>query len=235
MFSFKKKKADVLNHWIAFADNFQTSALDFYAGVENELKTRQVPGLDMARVEFAEGGLVSDQRTYLRMIRERLVFDVCAAPFGTSFFFSCRMAEIPSQIKLWQLLFVLFFLGIVHWALRRWLGAWSAATLEAGALILFVCLMRNAVAVGLKDLDAMLIKSPLIGSIYEAWIRKESYYRQDTRLMYIETVPTVVRRYAEEVTSAKGVKLVRQYELAPVLGELYKPVLPRVGLETKPA
>jgi hypothetical protein len=80
---------------------------EFYAAVERELKDREVPGLEIFYVDFAEGGLLSAKREYLRMTRERLVFDICAAPFGTAYFFSCRFAEIPAVIQLWQLLVVL--------------------------------------------------------------------------------------------------------------------------------
>ena len=38
-------------------------------------------------IEFAEGGILSGKRQYLRLRRERLVFDICSAPFGTSWFF----------------------------------------------------------------------------------------------------------------------------------------------------
>ena len=106
--SFKTKKADVLEHWIAFVEGFQLPPSEFYESVERELKNRQIPGMEMSRVEFAEGGILSDKRVYLRMVRERLVFDVCAAPFGTSFFFSCRFAEIPAVVQLWQLLALIF-------------------------------------------------------------------------------------------------------------------------------
>ena len=59
-------------------------------------------------------------------------------------------------------------------------------------------------AMGLKDLDTTLIRTPVIGAIYEAWFRKESYYRVDTRLMYLEIVSGVVKRLAEDATAAKG-------------------------------
>ena len=83
--------------------------------------------------------------------------------------------------------------------------------------------MRNALAMGLKDLDASLIKTPIIGPIYEAWFRKETYYRQDTRLMYCDTVNAVVKAKVEETTGAKGIKLIRYMENCPFLNELYKP------------
>ena len=91
------------------------------------------------------------------------------------------------------------------------------------ALVAAIFIMRNAVAMGLKDLDASLIKTPIIGPIYEAWFRKETYYRQDTRLMYCDTVNAVVKAKVEETTGAKGIKLIRYMENCPLLNELYKP------------
>lgn len=233
MFNFFKKKAEVLDHWIGFVENFQFSSAEFYASVEKELQARQVPGLEMSRVDFAEGGLLSAKRIYLRMLRERLVFDVCAAPFGTRFFFSCRMAEIPAVIQLWQLAVVFAALAGITSLFWKFLGFILGSLLLIVALGFGIYALRNAVAMGLKDLDAALIKSPVFGPIYECWFRRETYYRQDTRLMYLDTVSSVVKHLAEEVTSAKGVKLVRQYEQTPILGELYRPVPPRVETEGK--
>ena len=232
MFGFlKSKKAEVLEHWIAFVEGFQLSSSEFYDSVEAELRVREVPGMEMARVEFAEGSILSDKRLYLRMVRERLVFDVCAAPFGKSFFFSCRFAEIPPVIKLWQLLVVLVsFAAIVIFA-WRFAGLFLGTLLLLATLTLLIYTLRNAVAMGLRDLDAALIKSPIVGPIYELFFRKETYYRHDTRLMYLETVSRVVKRLAEDAVAAKGIKLTRQYEQAPILGELYKPVKP----ESEPA
>ena len=85
---FKTKKGEVLNHWFAPVDGFSYPPLEFYAAVEKELAARKIPSMDISRLEFAEGGVLSDKRIYLRMIRERLTFDVCAAPFGRYYFFS---------------------------------------------------------------------------------------------------------------------------------------------------
>ena len=223
----RTKKAEVLDHWISFAESFQFSSADFYTAVEKELQARQVPGLEISRVDFAEGGLLSDKRVYLRMLRERLVFDVCAAPFGTRFYFSCRMAEIPAVIHLWQLAVIFVALCITTALFWKLLGFTIGSFFLVVSLIALVYMLRNAVAMGLKDLDTALIQSPVVGAIYERWIRKETYYRVDTRIMYLDTVSNVVKKLAEEVTGAKGVKLVRQYEQTPILGELYKPVPPR--------
>jgi hypothetical protein len=227
---FEKSKADVIDHWYALVPGFNSSTKDFYEAVEKELKDRQVPGLEIFHVDFAEGGIMSNKREYLRMTRERLVFDICAAPFGTAYFFSCRFAEIPTVVKLWEFLLFLFglffaaYLGLIIFVkILGVLGFMLYPFLLLASLVAAIYVMRNAVAMGLKDLDASLIKTPVIGPIYEAWFRKETYYRHDTRLMYYETVNAVVKAKVEETSGAKGIKLIRYMENCPMLSELYKP------------
>ena len=104
-------KEQVLNHWYAPVDNFQFATADFYHMLEKQLTDRKVPGLTISRVELGEGGLLSAKREYLRLKRERLVFDICAAPFGTSYFFSFRFVELPLGIKAGEML--IFMVGLV--------------------------------------------------------------------------------------------------------------------------
>lgn len=231
MFSFfKTKQADVMEHWYALVPGFNTSTKEFYAAIEQELKGRQVPGLEIAAVEFAEGGALSSKREYLRMTRERLVFDICAAPFGTAFFFSCRFAQIPAVVRLWELLILviglcaaIFFGLVIFGKIMGLFGLIIFPFFLVGIIAAAIYAMRNAVAMGLNDLDASLIKTPIIGPVYEAWFRTETYYRHDTRLIYCDTVNAVVKAKVEEVTGAKGIKLVQFNAYSPILGELYKP------------
>ena len=231
MFNFFKRKSDVLNHWIAFADGFPTSPVEFYAALERELEERRIPKMEMSRIEFPEGGLLSEKRIYLRMLRERLVFDVCAAPFGSGFFFSCRTAEIPIALKWWHLLFFLFggffLINLVIYLVYRVTGSIVLSLIGTATLFGWaVYSLRNAVALGLQDLDTSLIRIPVIGPLYEVLFRRETYHRIDSRLCYLEAVPSIVKKLAEDTTAAKGVKLTRQYEIAPVLGDLYRPSRP---------
>jgi hypothetical protein len=226
---FRPKKAEVINHWYALIPGFKTPTTEFYAVIEEKLKAREVPGLEMSRVEFAEGGLLSAKRTYLRMTRERLVFDVCSSPFGTSHFFSCRYAEIPAVIKLWQLAITLIGIFVFIGLLWRTFGLIMGTLAIIVAFILGIYFLRNAVAMGLHDVDAMLIKSPVFGPIYERFFRKETYYREDTRLMYHDTVNEIVKAKVEEVTGAKGIKLVRFNEYDPIWSDLYKPRIVNLG------
>jgi hypothetical protein len=61
---------------------------------------------------------------------------------------------------------------------------------------------------------------------------EETYYRQDTRLMYRDTVNDVVKAKVEETTGAKGIKLIRFNECSPILGELYKQTIVSLPKET---
>lgn len=119
---FKSKKDEVLNHWIAFVEQFSISPQEFYEMVEKELATRKIPGLSISRVEYREGGLLSDQRIYLRLLRERLAFDSCVAPFGAGFFFSCRTVYSPVVVRLWHLFMVLCVLNAITFLLLKPLG-----------------------------------------------------------------------------------------------------------------
>src|SRR6188474_2416272 len=89
-------RPEVVSHWHKLLEDQQASALDFYGAVEEELKRRDVPGLQLERVDWREGGVTSAKREYLRIGRERLTFDLCAAPFGTGYFFSWWVAKQKS-------------------------------------------------------------------------------------------------------------------------------------------
>lgn len=218
---FLSPKEQVLTHWYVPVGNFELPTADFYGLVEKELTARKVPSLEISRVEFSEGGLLSSKREYLRLKRERLVFDICAAPFGTGYFFSFRFVELPLGIKPAHLL-VLFITFIVIFSLLATLtgliiGILVFIVLVAGGL----WFLRNAVALGLKDMDAALLKTPVIGPMYELLVRKETYYREDTRLMYLTTVNSITTALVDQVTAAKGIKLVKRFE-RHMKGDLYE-------------
>lgn len=223
----KSSKDEVINHWIGFTEGYTLPPSEFYSTLEEQLAARKIPGLEIARIEYPEGGLLSENRIYMRLIRERLAFDTCAAPFGTGYFFSCRSIYSPPVLKLWHALVMCLLLYVIYRSLARFLGFDFAIIAMAGLIGATALVFRNTVVTGLSDLDALLIKTPVLGPIYERWFRKDTYYRQDARMVYLEAVSGLFRELAEEMTAAKGVKLVRQYERAPILGELYKPVAPR--------
>ena len=49
-------KQVVYKKWLVPLDDFEFSTSDFYQMIEKELAVRKVPGLEITRVEFSEGG-----------------------------------------------------------------------------------------------------------------------------------------------------------------------------------
>jgi hypothetical protein len=227
IFSFKSKEDTVLNHWVAFAQNFNLSSAEFYDAVEKEIASRKYPGLNISRVDYTKGGLLSDKRIYLRMIREQLAFDVCAAPFGEDYFFSCRTISSVPMLNVWHVLLALAFFAAVYAALLKPLGPQFDCIAVVGLALALVVMFRNAVKEEIGFVDTLLLQIPVVASIYGVLFRRETYYREDTRMMYVENVSKIIQAYTDEVTAAKGVKLVRRYERAPIFGELYKPIPPK--------
>jgi hypothetical protein len=72
-----------------------------------------------------------------------------------------------------------------------------------------------------------------VATIYEDWFRADTYYRADTRLIYLQRIPELIKEIAEDITATKGARLEEQYLLAPIFGELYKRVPPRNKTEPK--
>lgn len=98
----KASPAAVFSHWYTLIENLQTSPMEFYASVGKAIERRQVPDAKTDRIDWKEGGVFSAKREYLRVRRKEYLFDICGAPFGTGFFISWWLGEVPSG--LWALL-----------------------------------------------------------------------------------------------------------------------------------
>ena len=235
IFGIENKKGDILDHWIAFHDNLSYSPQEFYETIEKELEARKIPGMEISREEFAMGGLLSERRIYLRLLRERLNIYTCASPFGVGYFFSCRTVYVPALVRLWHILAALFFFGVIGGLLVKFLGFLFGVIATVTLIFALVGVMRNISNSLFADLDALLLRIPVVSTFYQDWFRSETYYRADARFVYMERIPNLIWELAQELTGVKGIKLVR-YRFAPVLGELYKyqpqefepsPVLPQ--------
>ncbi|HWA87280.1 MAG TPA: hypothetical protein VG710_13715 [Opitutus sp.] len=217
-----ERGAEVIEHWYSLVASQEFSSKEFYDHIETEIAAQKVPALDITRIDLSEGGILSDKREYLRMKRERLTFDVCAAPVGVNYFFSYRFYVEPVVISVWEIIALLLVLWLLFYGSVPGIGPILGPLVLVFACGLLVWLMRNAIGMGLQDLDGALVKLPAIGPIYERYFRKDTYYRQDMRIAYCTIVSTIVKARVEEVTAGKGVKLRREYLYSPVLGDLYK-------------
>lgn len=216
-----KAGPEVIEHWFTLIPGQQFSANAFYSAIKEEIAAQKVPALVISRVEVPEGGLLSDNREYLRMQRERLTFDVCAAPVGVNYFFSYRFYLEEVRVEPWQIVVLLVALWFLLEGSMRFLGVFMGPTLLLMVLVLLGWTMRNAIGLGLRDLDTTLLKLPIIGPIYERYFRKDSYYRQDLRIAYCSIVSAIVKGGVEKVTGEKGVKLLKEYRYSPVFDGAY--------------
>ena len=71
------------------------------------------------------------------------------------------------------------------------------------------------------NLDSVILKIPVLGSLYELFVRRnQTYYREDTRAMYSHTVNSVVVEQLERLAAEHGIEEVTRHEVRP-------PVSPR--------
>jgi hypothetical protein len=226
-----KAGPEVIEHWFTLVPGQQFSTNEFYADIQAEIAAQKVPAIGMSRVQVPEGGLLSDNREYLRMQRERLTFDVCAAPVGVNYFFSYRFYLEEVKVSPWQIAVILIALWFLLYGSIRYLGLFLGPTLLLMLLVLLGWTMRNAIGLGLRDLDTTLLALPVIGPIYERYFRKDSYYRQDLRIAYCSIVSAIVKGKVEKVTGEKGVKLLKEFRYSPVFDGAYAAKLTRLGSE----
>lgn len=113
-----KQIAEIRSHWNHFFDGFSTSSQDFFCIVEEAVKTKQLPDISLSRVDHREGGIFSAKREYLRVEHQDHIFDVCAAPFGTGYFFSWWLGE-PVPGGLWGIILSIPYLGVFAQRLLR--------------------------------------------------------------------------------------------------------------------
>ena len=210
------KNPDVISHWYLLMENFNTSGLEFYAAVEEALKSRNVPDIALSRIEWQEGGLGTAKRQYLRVQRSRLAFDVCAASFGNGFFFSWWLARIPQTYGILLLGLVLFGLLIVYSVLIQALGSFLATI----AMPILVGGLGILIRDGTIQAEEALLEIPLIGALYERVFSPPTYYRLDVALMYQESVRNAVMEVIGELRDAKGLRALTETEARPRIRDL---------------
>lgn len=98
------RKGELSEHWGSYMPNIHFSAREFYEKIEAEIRAKRWPDVQLLRVIYTEAGLFSHKREYLRVVRQRQCFDICAAPYGVDYFFSLRELIIPAIVTVRVLL-----------------------------------------------------------------------------------------------------------------------------------
>jgi len=84
----KRTKKDVHSHWFKLIDDFKYSSKDFYQEIKKEILSHGISGISTSYVQLSEGGTMSRNRLYVRVMWKDFQYDICAAPFGDGFFIS---------------------------------------------------------------------------------------------------------------------------------------------------
>jgi len=162
------------------------------------------------------------------LMRERLAIVTCAAPFGKFFFFSSRTVYVPALVRLWHIIAAVAFLILVTLLLFKPLGVVFGSIAVITLVFALAGVLRNASAQGFSDLDSLLLKIPVVATIYEDWFREETYYREDTRNLYLKILPDLIQELVEETCAAKGIKLEQNNQRVPNLLDFNKSHSPDV-------
>jgi len=219
-------------HWCQLIEGLQASPSTFYKSVEAALDRRQIPRLERSYVLWPEGGLVSAKRQYLRLTGRGMLFDICAAPFGTGFFVSYR--RVDRQIP-WLLIALAFlfaglvlictiFLGMfIYILVNHDIGDLPAVVLFAGTVLgayLLFASMATSVLLFMygfaKNIDTWMVHHPFLYIIYQRISGHATYFKIDSTIMFELAIKAAV---SESVNA-----LTEEQKLAPV-GDLdEKPV-----------
>lgn len=225
-----------LGHWSILVEGLQASPLECYAAIEEAIQRLEIPGVRISRVRLKEGGFLSAERIYLRVSRKRLGFDICAAPFGTGFFFSWRLGELrPSNfLGCLALLLVGWVVGYGLFLLTELWRTAEAPVSFPGALVLGVLLflafwlVGKAILKGYLFSEDAILAMPLIGSVYDIIFRPPTYYKLDTIDMYQKAVQAAVLEVVDDMRSAKGLRALAPSPPPPP-PKLFLPSNPRSG------
>ena len=229
---------NVVSHSHKLIENFETSPKDFYAAVEAGLERRQVPAYRTSRVDFTEGGALTAKREYLRIARGKAVFDICAAPYGTGFFFSSWVTQRrPRMLLLWAIGLVALCMLIrpalglaigpiwaMNWMQSRLLSDSFSAIVDVILWILdgFVALGAIAIAAraGFDDAERAMLELPIVGWVYRRIFAPETYYRIDTTLMFQSAVQSAMLEAINALLTKKGLRALGENDMRPVFREL---------------
>lgn len=232
----KSPLADVFSHWNKAYDDFHTSSLDFYTSVEAALTRRAIPSIAISRINRREAGVLSAKRTYCRVTREDLIFDVCAAPFGTGFFFSWWLAPKKGLPLLYALAVLLLTWLVIKTPVYGFafskLGAYFVNKYDVFhrqpymftigldvvmRLVLYVGLVLLIPRFRVPGAEPSVMGLPLFGRLYEWLFRPITYYRTDTILMFQSMVKRAVEDVIDGLATAKGLRALTEDEKKPIM------------------
>jgi hypothetical protein len=237
----REQKARQLDYQSKLVENFNFSPREFYVLLAKTIEERKVPGLTADLVKMFESVIGSSKRIYMTVARERFVYYVCAAPYGSGFFFSWRLVDERRPGEWYHPLVMMSLIGVLSgvltiFALNPLISALSALGFDAIGILqitpfvpimlflLFVAavwsMMRIASLPGYERLAVIIERIPLVGRVFERHFRPDTYYRQDSQKMYQKVFEIAINETITSITALQGVRQ-RSVDGSPIVSNLH--------------
>lgn len=207
--------AEVISHWHQSVEGLSTSTMEFYAAVEKALREKEVADLRIERLTVNEHGILSATREYLGISFGRFRFDICGAPFGKDYFFSWWLVKrTPGFAALWGCATIIG-LPLVALAFISALGFIKGILMTVLAVVIGVAVLKSVAADGWDAIEDTILAMPVTGVLYAKFIKPVTYYSEDTRLMFEETVHRVVVQVVSGILTLNKLPAIPAEQLKP--------------------
>jgi hypothetical protein len=181
---------EILSRWHHSAENLSTSAFDFYDSIGKAVGAKQLP-VEISRAERSERGILSAKRQYLQIRYDRYVFVLSAFPFGKDYYFGWWLGKrMPNLAALGCGVLVGLPLLLIILIVK--------AGLVGGLVLFFIAVAAalsgaaNGAFGDASDLREALSSLPWFGPIYRRLFNPATFYTEETRTIFEETVHRVV-------------------------------------------
>jgi hypothetical protein len=222
-------------------ENFNYSPKEFYVVLAKALEARRIPGLSAGLVKLFESVSGSPKRLYMTVDRERFVYYICAAPFGSGFFFSWRLVDERRPGEWYHSLGLFLLVGLASMVLSTILffpivqllsaigfdalsiamvTPFVPATFFILQVVLLWSLMRCAAIPGYEKLAIVIERTPIVGRVFERFFRPDTYYRHDSQEMFKKAFENALNETIEAVTMPQGTRK-RDMPDAPIVSNLH--------------
>jgi len=184
------RSLEILSRWHKSVDNLSTSTLGFYDSIEKAVRAKELP-ISATRTTRLEHGILSGTRQYLELSYDRYVYVLSALPFGKDFYFGWHLGrKMPNLAALGC--------GIVMGVPVLLLISVTIAGVVKGAFLFVFLLAGGLFAIGtgaagnVSEIQEALCALPLIGPVYRRLFNPDTFYTEESRVMFEESVHRVV-------------------------------------------
>jgi uncharacterized membrane protein (UPF0136 family) len=204
---------DVISNWSTLIENLETSPLGFFGSVEAGIQKRCIPVTQTSRVDHYESGMFSAKREYMRVTRDKLIFDICASPYGTGFFVSWWLGSPTVQPLAVIGIIIGYF--VLMGILMNLAGFFMGLVVSLVAMLVSLFIISSIETATAADRYVLAI--PFVGYLYKRFFKPDTYYSIDTTTMFQAATHAAVLEAVDEIMSARGLRLLSESERRPTM------------------